>query len=146
MLNDAIRSQAQAQQTSEMQKQMEALQAQLQQAKAQEQDAQRRATEAQNDAQNRQVEEMKRQMEEMKRQLEEAKAAPAATTERDPKIYVKIFYTNPRTGIELREYDDMRESDYLALKGDYKALCAFVSGKYRDGDPVTNVRIERWEQ
>lgn len=172
MLNDAIRSQAQAQQTSEMQKQMEALQTQLQQAKAQEQDAQRRAQEEQakqasemqrkmealqaqlqnskaqeQDAHNRQVEEMKRQMEEMKRQLEEAKAAPAAaTTERDPKIYVKIFYTNPRTGIELREYDDMRESDYLALKGDYKALCAFVSGKYRDGDPVTNVRIERWEQ
>lgn len=165
-LNDAIAKAVQTRQTTDMQKQIAMLQTQLQQEQAtaekerkSQRERMRQAEEAQRATEaelRRQLDESKRQAEEAKRQAEDAKKSAAETSRTsansNSEIDVTIFYdrvvhcsTIPDyTLYDMREYESMRESEYLALKGNYDALCAHIKGKYLgSSESVRNARIER---
>ena len=134
---------------NEMQQQIELLQQQLKTQRNQVAESQRQAAEAQREAQ-RQAEEAKRQVAEAQRQA--AEAQQRASANRNPKIDVVITYDyvvhyryNPdMTYYDKHRWESMYESEYLALKGNYNALCAHIKGKYLDSDDsVLNARIER---
>lgn len=134
---------------NEMQQQIELLQQQLKTQRNQVAESQRQAAEAQREAQ-RQAEEAKRQVAEAQRQAAEAQQRVSAN--RNPKIDVVITYDYvahysyypDSTFYDQHERVSMYESEYLALKGNYNALCAHINGKYLgSNDSVLNARIER---
>ena len=130
---------------NEMQQQVELLKQQLQTQSHQMAEAQHQAAESQ-----RQVAEAQRQAEEAKRQVSEAQQR--ASINRNPEIDVVITYDcvshissgYDRTDYNYKERVSMYESEYLALKGNYNALCAHIKGKYLlKFQSVLNARIER---
>ena len=134
---------------NEMQQQIELLQQQLKTQRNQVAESQRQAAEAQRQVAEAQRE-AQRQAEEAKRQVSEAQQRASAN--RNPKIDVVITYdyvTHYRSYPDMTYYDkhqweSMYESEYLALKGNYNALCGHIAGKYLDSDDsVLNARIER---
>ena len=48
----------------------------------------------------------------------------------------------PNQEVNERKYETMRESEYLALKGDYSAQRAYIAGKY-DAATIVKARIEK---
>lgn len=134
---------------NEMQQQIELLQQQLKTQRNQVAESQRQAAEAQREAQ-RQTAEAQRQVAEAQRQA--AEAQQRASVSRNPEIDVVITYDfvahysyyPDSTYYDRKARVSMYESEYLALKGNYNALCAHIKGKYLESnDSVLNARIER---
>ena len=48
----------------------------------------------------------------------------------------------PNQEVNERKYETMRESEYLALKGDYSTQRAYIAGKY-DAATIVKARIEK---